>query len=214
MTKELLRWEDSPGLEHHCPKCQTPLNNPRAKHTCYFKHVEICPLFHQHFFMIGQAHNCDTCRRFNGAHDQRHRALAMLLREFRQLQKDHGIEPSACPSLLCSIFTPTDERASDPCSADNEPEATPKLNKRERKKAKKRIKALKGGDALTTSEIAALSASLHPPVRNDSASSASSTDTAATESSASNSTQSTDNDDSALYPPTPTSPTSPTTDST
>jgi hypothetical protein len=66
MTKELLRWEDSPGLgelnsccnlcwtivaddlfpEHHCPKCQTPLNNPRAKHTCYFKHVEICPLFH------------------------------------------------------------------------------------------------------------------------------------------------------------------------
>lgn len=75
MTKELLRWEDSPGLgksifcrkfcyttvadppfpEHHCPKCQTPLNNPRAKHTCYFKHVEICPLFHQHFFMIGKS---------------------------------------------------------------------------------------------------------------------------------------------------------------
>jgi hypothetical protein len=74
MTKELLRWEDSPGLgksnscydlsgprllttfpEHHCPKCQTPLNNPRAKHTCYFKHVEICPMFHQHFFMIGKS---------------------------------------------------------------------------------------------------------------------------------------------------------------
>ncbi|CAD0108871.1 unnamed protein product [Aureobasidium uvarum] len=202
MTKELLRWEDSPGLEHHCPKCQTPLNNPRAKHTCYLKHVEVCRLFHQHFFMIGQAHNCDTCRRNNSAHNERHRQLALLLRQLVQLQQEQGIEPSGCSG---SPFSPTSKRASISSFADNDPETIPKLKKRERKKAKKRIKALRGGDALTTAEVAVVEAALHPPSRNNSTSSASSSSTNAPESSS----QSTDSDDSEPIPASPTSPTSP-----
>ncbi|KAI5239406.1 hypothetical protein E4T43_06782 [Aureobasidium subglaciale] len=245
MIKELLRWEDSPGLEHHCPKCQTPLNNPRAKHTCYFKHVEICPLFHQHFFMIGQslfsllaltlsyifltskifheqlsamekckanllltgqAHNCDTCRRNNSAHDQRHRQIAMLLRQLTQLQQENGIEPGNCPtSPFSPAFSPTGKRGSVSWPADTDPETTPKLKKRERKKAKKRIKALKGGDALTTAEVAAIATALHPCTRNDSVISTSSTSTFTTEPS----NQSTVSEDSATTTPTPTSPTSP-----
>jgi hypothetical protein len=268
MTKELLRWEDSPGLgkssicrkfcyttvadppspEHHCPKCQTPLNNPRAKHTCYFKHVEICPLFHQHFFMIGkltiplltiplyimscslkamrerepskrsstkqnkrltqmdtgQAHNCDTCRRNKNAHDERHRQLALLLRQLAQLQQDQGLEPSVCPASPFSLS----KRSAFSCAADDDPETTPKLKKRERKKAKKRIKALRGGDALTTAEVAFVANALHPPSRNNSSSSASSSCTYTTEPS-DNST-----DDEAASPTSlsiPASPITPTT---
>ncbi|KER00594.1 hypothetical protein AUEXF2481DRAFT_34816 [Aureobasidium subglaciale EXF-2481] len=156
--------------------------------------------------LTGQAHNCDTCRRNNSAHDQRHRQIAMLLRQLTQLQQENGIEPGNYPtSPFSSTLSPTGERGSVSGPADTDPETTPKLKKRERKKAKKRIKALRGGDALTTAEVAAIATALHPAPRNDSVISTSSTSTSTTELS----NQSTVDEDSATTPSTPTSPTSP-----
>lgn len=150
----------------------------------------------------GQSHNCDYCRRNNSAHNERHRQLALLLRQLALIQQEQGIEPSGSPG---SPFSPTSKRVSSSWLAETDPETTPKLKKRERKKAKKRIKALGGGDALTTAEVAAVAMALHPPARKDSTSSASSSSNDATESSS----QSTDSDDSLPVPGSPTSPTTP-----
>ncbi|KAI5199133.1 hypothetical protein E4T39_06450 [Aureobasidium subglaciale] len=183
MFKELLRWEGSPGLDLE------RIATGDEGHT----KTDIS--------LAGQAHNCDTCRRNNSAHDQRHRQLAMLLRQLIQLQQENGIEPSTCPaSAFSPTFSPTSKRGSVSCPADTDPETTPKLKKRERKKAKKRIKALKGGNALTTAEVAAIATALHPLPRNDSVSSTSSTSTSTP--SPETSTQSTISEDSIAVTPT------------
>lgn len=150
----------------------------------------------------GQSHNCDYCRRNNSAHNERHRQLALLLRQLALLQQEQGIEASDSPG---SPLAPSSKRASTPWPAEINPETTPKLKKRERKKAKKRIKTSGAGDALTIAEVAAVARALHPPSRNSSASSASSSPNDATESSSQNA----DSDDSVPIPGSPTSSTTP-----
>ncbi|KAL2011148.1 hypothetical protein VTN00DRAFT_3866 [Thermoascus crustaceus] len=81
------KWEDNPALRHGCAICQTCLNNPRAKKTCYGKHAEPCIRYHQTMFRIGRSHSCDACKNSNELHGKRHREIAMLIKKIQEIDE-------------------------------------------------------------------------------------------------------------------------------
>ncbi|TVY75744.1 hypothetical protein LSUE1_G005140 [Lachnellula suecica] len=133
--KNLFRWEDSPGLEHHCGICHTPLNNGRAKGSCIGRHVEPCYRFHQQLHFNGKSHECFGCNSSDEMHHNRHKEILRIIRQINSLD-----EASDSPSRLLSIPKKRRESSttSSPTDASSETYSSEqKLRKKERKKAKK-----------------------------------------------------------------------------
>ncbi|KAL2222140.1 hypothetical protein M432DRAFT_636784 [Thermoascus aurantiacus ATCC 26904] len=99
------KWEDNPALRHGCAICQTCLNNPRAKKTCYGKHAEPCIRYHQTMFRIDRSHTCDACNNSNEQHHKRHREIAVLLKRIQEIDDAEGAAAptsKAARKSLCS----------------------------------------------------------------------------------------------------------------
>ncbi|KAB8297898.1 hypothetical protein EYC80_001684 [Monilinia laxa] len=79
--KTLYRWDVSPGLEHHCGTCATPLHNARSKSSCLGKHVEPCFRFHQQLHFLGKSHECLGCNTSDEMHHTRHKEILTIIRE-------------------------------------------------------------------------------------------------------------------------------------
>ncbi|TGO15722.1 hypothetical protein BTUL_0036g00120 [Botrytis tulipae] len=79
--KTLYRWDVSPGLEHHCGTCATPLHNARSKSSCLGKHVEPCFRFHQQLHFLGKSHECLGCNTSDEMHYTRHKEIQAIIRE-------------------------------------------------------------------------------------------------------------------------------------
>ncbi|KAF7945979.1 uncharacterized protein EAE97_005017 [Botrytis byssoidea] len=79
--KTLYKWDVSPGLEHHCGTCATPLHNARSKSSCLGKHVEPCFRFHQQLHFLGKSHECLGCNTSDEMHYTRHKEILAIIRE-------------------------------------------------------------------------------------------------------------------------------------
>ncbi|KAF8858302.1 hypothetical protein BDZ45DRAFT_802627 [Acephala macrosclerotiorum] len=165
--KNLFRWEDSPGLEHHCGVCAVPLHNSRAKTSCIGKHVEPCYRFHQQLHFVGKSHECFGCNSSDELHHSRHKEI---LRVLRQIQAIDDASSLLTPSR--NLF-PKGRRASEvtmsttdtsSVSETQEPEET-KMTRRERKKARKAgnnsVKDKHGMEVFPQEEIDFVSEAIH-----------------------------------------------------
>ncbi|TVY15609.1 hypothetical protein LARI1_G005419 [Lachnellula arida] len=137
--KNLFRWEDSPGLEHHCGICQTPLHNSRAKTSCIGKHVEPCYRFHQQLHFNGKSHECFGCNSSDEMHHNRHKEILRITRQITALDEASNSSSNRLKArkesfwdscTTTSTSTPTDT-SSETFSIEQ------KLTRKERKKAKK-----------------------------------------------------------------------------
>ncbi|KAH6676691.1 hypothetical protein B0J14DRAFT_537397 [Halenospora varia] len=133
--KNLFRWEVSPGLDHHCGICATPLHNARAKTTCIGKHVEPCYRFHQQLHFVGKSHECFGCNSSDELHHNRHKEILRIIRQIESLDTASAIPaPKFTPGVKPrrdSMSTPTDT------SSETFSIVEAKQTRRERKKAKK-----------------------------------------------------------------------------
>ncbi|KUJ16342.1 uncharacterized protein LY89DRAFT_782612 [Mollisia scopiformis] len=135
--KNLFRWEDSPGLEHHCGVCATPLHNSRAKTSCIGKHVEPCYRFHQQLHFVGKSHECFGCNSSDELHHGRHKEILRLVRQIAALD-----EASSLLTPSRSLFgkgrrTSDNSLSVTDTSSESQPSEEAKMTRRERKKAKK-----------------------------------------------------------------------------
>ncbi|KAE9371267.1 hypothetical protein N431DRAFT_545555 [Stipitochalara longipes BDJ] len=122
--KNLFRWEVSPGLEHHCGICATPLHNARAKTSCLGKHVE----------------PCYSCNSSDEMHHNRHKEILKIIREISAIEQASamlppghtfsGSKPRRGSTLTTSTITFTD-------SSESVCGELSKVTRRERKRAKK-----------------------------------------------------------------------------
>ncbi|KAK2733981.1 hypothetical protein FQN55_003077 [Onygenales sp. PD_40] len=78
--KNEMKWEDSPGHYHGCGVCGTRLNSPKAKKTCYGTHTEPC-----------SGHKCDPCGKSNLQHEKRHKEIAVMVGELKELVEGGSI---------------------------------------------------------------------------------------------------------------------------
>ncbi|PVH83570.1 hypothetical protein DL98DRAFT_412795 [Cadophora sp. DSE1049] len=121
--KALFRWEVSPGLEHHCGICATPLHNGRAKTSCIGKHVE----------------PCYRCNSSDEMHHNRHKEILKIVRQIAALDEPNTVFPPAKASSsrgrrgssATNSNTLTDTGSECPSVDDT------RVTRRERKKAKK-----------------------------------------------------------------------------
>ncbi|CZT42293.1 uncharacterized protein RSE6_02155 [Rhynchosporium secalis] len=139
--KILFKWEVSPGLEHHCGTCATPLHNSRARSSCIGKHVEPCYRFHQQLHFVGKSHECFGCNSSDEMHHNRHKDILKLARQINALDEPNAIFPptrsansrarrgSSTTNSNSNAFT---DNSSECISVDES-----RLTRRERKKAKK-----------------------------------------------------------------------------
>ncbi|KAK0112782.1 hypothetical protein ONS95_014515 [Cadophora gregata] len=138
--KALFRWEVSPGLEHHCGICATPLHNGRAKTSCIGKHVEPCYRFHQQLHFVGKSHECFGCNSSDELHHSRHKEILKIVRQIAALDEPNTVFPPAKASssrgrrgssATNSNSTLTDTGSECPSVDDT------RVTRREKKKAKK-----------------------------------------------------------------------------
>ncbi|TVY45998.1 hypothetical protein LOCC1_G003030 [Lachnellula occidentalis] len=140
--KQLFRWDDSPGLEHHCGICQTPLHNSRAKTSCIGKHVEPCYRFHQQLHFNGKSHECFGCNSSDEVHHNRHKEILRITRQITALDEASNSMNSSSnrskarkESFWDSYTTTSTSTLTDTSSETFSIEQ--KLTRKERKKAKK-----------------------------------------------------------------------------
>ncbi|KAG9245204.1 hypothetical protein BJ878DRAFT_30916 [Calycina marina] len=110
--KSLYRWEVSPGLEHHCGTCATPLHNARAKTSCLGLHVEPCYRFHQQLHFLGKSHECFGCNKSDEMHHNRHKEILRIIRKFTELDSPENLHPTLNSSLLCGNRRRSDTQSS------------------------------------------------------------------------------------------------------
>ncbi|CAG8982529.1 hypothetical protein HYALB_00002311, partial [Hymenoscyphus albidus] len=166
--KNLFRWEVSPGLEHHCGICATPLHNSRAKTTCIGKHVEPCYRFHQQLHFVGKSHECFGCNTSDEMHHNRHKDILKILRQIS------AIDGATSINLCAKIGMQTSERrGSFTASITTSPTETStesvggdlKTTRKARKKAKKagnnKTKNKANVEAFPREEVDFISESIH-----------------------------------------------------
>ncbi|KAE8448603.1 hypothetical protein EG329_009028 [Mollisiaceae sp. DMI_Dod_QoI] len=134
--KNLFRWEVSPGLEHHCGVCATPLHNSRAKTSCIGKHVEPCYRFHQQLHFVGKSHECFGCNTSDEMHHNRHKEILRIVRQINALDDSASLFSNRNlfgkpRKASANIISTTDT------SSESQGPEEMKLTRRERKKAKK-----------------------------------------------------------------------------
>ncbi|KAH7417931.1 hypothetical protein BKA64DRAFT_183248 [Cadophora sp. MPI-SDFR-AT-0126] len=137
--KALFRWEASPGLDHHCGVCATPLHNGRAKSSCIGKHVEPCYRFHQQLHFVGKSHECFGCNSSDELHHNRHKEILKIVRQIVAIDEPNIVFPPAKASSsrgrrgssATTSNTLTDTGSECPSVDDT------RVTRRERKKAKK-----------------------------------------------------------------------------
>ncbi|KAI9051648.1 hypothetical protein LZ554_004690 [Drepanopeziza brunnea f. sp. 'monogermtubi'] len=144
--KNIYKWGDSPGLEHHCGVCAIPLHNSRAKTSCIGKHVEPCYRFHQQLHFVGKSHECFGCNSSDELHHSRHKEILKIIREIATLDhtatvlppdKSTGLKARRSSTSTCTTTTSSNltDTASEVVSVDGTIQV--KITRRERKKAKK-----------------------------------------------------------------------------
>ncbi|OJD40363.1 zinc finger ring fyve phd-type protein [Diplodia corticola] len=81
-------WEDTAGLDHHCPVCAVPESHTHTLlNICLGEHVMPCSKYHQNLFWPSKTHECDPCNRSDEEHWKRHKAIAASLRDLEQAVK-------------------------------------------------------------------------------------------------------------------------------
>ncbi|KAL2066366.1 hypothetical protein VTL71DRAFT_2437 [Oculimacula yallundae] len=139
--KALFRWEVSPGLEHHCGTCATPLHNSRAKTSCIGKHVEPCYRFHQQLHFVGKSHECFGCNSSDELHHNRHKDILRIVRQINALDEPNIILPPARSANSRARRGSFSTHSNSNTLTDNGSEGVgmeeSKVSRRERKKAKK-----------------------------------------------------------------------------
>ncbi|RDW69486.1 hypothetical protein BP6252_08506 [Coleophoma cylindrospora] len=83
--RTMFKWEDSPGLDHHCGICQKPFSKDSCKLTCVGKHAEPCYRYHQLLHFLGKAHECYACTTSDQMHYYRHKQIVILVRKIKEL---------------------------------------------------------------------------------------------------------------------------------
>ncbi|KAF7947813.1 hypothetical protein EAE96_008891 [Botrytis aclada] len=141
--KDLYKWDETPGLEHHCGTCAKPLHNVRSKSSCLGKHVEPCFRFHQQLHFLGKSHECAGCNTADEMHYTRHKEILNIIREINtfdqadsfgsQIKKrKDGAEKKRTDSETTSETTSEATDAISEMSLEEE-----SFTRRERKRAKK-----------------------------------------------------------------------------
>ncbi|CAN9084217.1 unnamed protein product [Alternaria alternata] len=146
----LFKWEDSEALKHHCGFCERPLSHPGARASCFGKHSEPCVRFHQAIFMRLRGHTCKYCMEIDEQHYRRHHDIAERLRAVYEScgEVDWNIVPDE--------FGPEERgRVREPGDVD-----TP-LSKRERKDAKRLVRAASRSRVITLEEIRYIDSVVH-----------------------------------------------------
>ncbi|KAI5373768.1 hypothetical protein J4E82_007581 [Alternaria postmessia] len=146
----LFKWEDSEALKHHCGFCERPLSHPGARASCFGKHSEPCVRFHQAMFMRLRGHTCKYCMEIDEQHYRRHHDIAERLRAVYEScgEVDWNIVPDE--------FGPEERgRVREPGDVD-----TP-LSKRERKDAKRLVRAASRSRVITLEEIRYIDSVVH-----------------------------------------------------
>ncbi|TEY85756.1 hypothetical protein BOTCAL_0012g00100 [Botryotinia calthae] len=163
--KILYRWDASPGLEHHCGTCATPLHNARSKSSCLGKHVEPCFRFHQQLHFLGKSHECLGCNMSDEMHYTRHREILAIVRQLNTLdQTDLSLGSQMSKKKgeydIKRTDSETTSEATDAISEMSLEEEN--LTKRERKRAKKsKAKTRRNIDVYGQDEINGISEALH-----------------------------------------------------
>ncbi|RDW80608.1 hypothetical protein BP5796_05306 [Coleophoma crateriformis] len=83
--RTIFKWEDSPGLDHHCGICQKPFSKDSCKLTCVGKHAEPCYRYHQLLHFLGKSHECYACTTSDQMHYNRHKQIVILVRKIKEL---------------------------------------------------------------------------------------------------------------------------------
>ncbi|KAH8596090.1 hypothetical protein B0O99DRAFT_123381 [Bisporella sp. PMI_857] len=130
--KELYRWDVSPGLEHHCGTCATPLHI----------HVEPCYRFHQQLHFVGKAHECFGCNKSDEMHHVRHKEILKLVRLIIAIDEPKSLAeglqaPSSGKSRQSSIGVASSGMTDTSSDTGTLGEDGRHLTRSERKKAKK-----------------------------------------------------------------------------
>ncbi|KAK5687194.1 hypothetical protein LTS10_001332 [Elasticomyces elasticus] len=147
MPLDVYRWEEGGGLVHHCPMCQTPLSHNMCRTTCLGHHVEWCSRYHTQLFRIGWSNECAPCKHSVGQHEKRHREIAELLHQFKELQIAQ--HPDTQPTTPSTPRFPHHQISSP-------------LPKKERKAARKAAKLASMPKVITTADIEFVANVLHP----------------------------------------------------
>ncbi|EMC91771.1 hypothetical protein BAUCODRAFT_134565 [Baudoinia panamericana UAMH 10762] len=145
MPNDIYKWEEGGGLVHHCPICETPLSHEKCRSVCLGNHVEWCSRYHTQLFRKGWTSQCAPCKHSEDQHDRRHRQIAELLRQLKNLRDKDGPKSTTLvevtvPKLLS---------------------ATPK-RKKDRKAAKKAAKVANRAKFITQADIETVAKVLHP----------------------------------------------------
>ncbi|TGO65795.1 hypothetical protein BCON_0001g01130 [Botryotinia convoluta] len=163
--KTLYRWDVSPGLEHHCGTCATPLHNARSKSSCLGKHVEPCFRFHQQLHFLGKSHECLGCNTSDEMHYTRHKEILTIIREINTFdQADLSLGSQMMKRKDGADKKRTDsETTSEATDAISEMSLEEEsLTKRERKRAKKLgAKTRRNVVVCSQDEINGISEALH-----------------------------------------------------
>ncbi|KAL3427397.1 hypothetical protein PVAG01_00906 [Phlyctema vagabunda] len=83
----VFKWEDNPGLGHHCGVCAKPFTKDSCKVTCVAKHAEPCYRYHQILHFLGKAHECSPCLMSDQMHHSRHKDILTLVRKIKELDQ-------------------------------------------------------------------------------------------------------------------------------
>ncbi|GME57256.1 Sulphatase-modifying factor [Neofusicoccum parvum] len=170
-------WEDTPGLDHHCPVCAVPESHTGTLLSiCLGDHVMPCCKYHQNLFWPNKTLECEACRRSREEHFKRHKTIAAAVRALEKLNnstsEDHGEGPQQNP--FCLDGDDDDDDTTAGCPTDSEPPqprqpGTPQRKRKHNKAAKKLEKALSrtAVDAVTGHEVQRVAAALHPHAPRD-----------------------------------------------
>ncbi|SMQ54372.1 unnamed protein product [Zymoseptoria tritici ST99CH_3D7] len=167
MPADLFKWEESGGLKHHCPICQTPLSHDKCRTVCLGNHVEWCHRYHT-LFRKNWSSRCSACKKTDEQHEKRHRDIAEILARIEKLKADEeaiAMMLLGSPTATKSPRTPLTATALNIVEGVDEPTPgldTPRTTKRERKKAKKATKALTRDKVVTSADILRVAEALHP----------------------------------------------------
>ncbi|KKY25878.1 putative zinc finger ring fyve phd-type protein [Diplodia seriata] len=146
-------WEDTPGLDHHCPVCGVPNSHAGTLlNICLGEHVMPCPKYHQNLFWPNKTHECDPCNRSREEHFKRHKAIAISLRELGRLTGSGHSGSDSPPSPSESDWAEGDG-------------ATQQRRRKQNKLAKKLDKALSRKpppDTIAGADVARVALAFHP----------------------------------------------------
>ncbi|KAF2129678.1 hypothetical protein P153DRAFT_423203 [Dothidotthia symphoricarpi CBS 119687] len=158
----LFRWEDTPGLKHHCGFCERPLSHPGARASCFGTHAEPCHRFHQVMFMRGRGHICHYCHTIDEAHYTRHHKIAEQLRGVYESCSEGNWNIVPSENDECERGRESDARSADSKEIDHSPTPGDTLSsKRDRKDAKRLARAASRSRVITQEEIRYVDSVLH-----------------------------------------------------